>query len=314
MGPAGADHRPVHRSRQPAGHDADPTSRGPTGSASRPQQLSGTYTVTLASSIQSPGRRRARHQPERRRRPAQRDRPAGRHDADHVQLRPTRRWRSPDAEDDHVARSPSPTTSSIQGVTLTLNITYPNDPDLEASLIAPDGDDGPAVHQRRRDRHAGQLHQHDLRRHRDAPRSRTAGRRSSARSSRSSRSSALQRHDSAAGTWTLEIIRTTRRPATTGTLNSWSLTFQKPVSATGLGEPVADQATASFRIFTIDPTNPLSSNTWTAVGPAVDRRRQRPATATRAGSAASRSTRPTRRATPSTSAAPAAASGRRPTS
>ena len=37
---------------------------------------------------------------------------------------------------------------------------------------------------------------------------------------------------------------------------------------TGLGEPVADQSTASFRIFTMDPTNPLSSNTWTAVGPA----------------------------------------------
>ena len=36
----------------------------------------------------------------------------------------------------------------------------------------------------------------------------------------------------------------------------------------GLGEPVADLASESFRIFTMDPTNALSSSTWTAVGPA----------------------------------------------
>ena len=34
------------------------------------------------------------------------------------------------------------------------------------------------------------------------------------------------------------------------------------------GEDIADQATASFRIFTMSPSNAQSHNTWTAVGPA----------------------------------------------
>ena len=55
-----------------------------------------------------------------------------------------------------------------------------------------------------------------------------------------------------------------------GTLSSWSITFQKSVPISGLGEPVADQASLSFRIFTMSPTNRQSSTTWTAVGPASD--------------------------------------------
>ena len=75
------------------------------------------------------------------------------------------------------------------------------------------------------------------------------------------------------GTWTLVLTDSVaNNPAGVGqltqALNNWSLTFQKPLPGTGLGEPVADQSTASFRIFTMDPTNPLASNTWTAVGPA----------------------------------------------
>ena len=56
---------------------------------------------------------------------------------------------------------------------------------------------------------------------------------------------------------------TASQPAT---LNSWSLTFQKAVPSNGLGEPVADRIQSGFRIFTMDPTNPLSSSTWTAMG------------------------------------------------
>ena len=66
------------------------------------------------------------------------------------------------------------------------------------------------------------------------------------------------------GTWSLTI---TDSGTSTGTLTNWSLTLLKKIPNSGLGEPVADQASASFRIFTMDPTNPLSSNTWTAVGP-----------------------------------------------
>src|SRR5207247_70330 len=47
------------------------------------------------------------------------------------------------------------------------------------------------------------------------------------------------------------------------------LTFQKPVLATGLGEAVADQATANFRIFTQAPANAQSHNEFVAVGPAA---------------------------------------------
>jgi subtilisin-like proprotein convertase family protein len=71
---------------------------------------------------------------------------------------------------------------------------------------------------------------------------------------------------SEAGTYTLTI---TNAGSGTGTLTGWSITATpKTTTNTGLGEPVADQTAASFRIFTMDPTNPLSSNTWTAVGPA----------------------------------------------
>jgi subtilisin-like proprotein convertase family protein len=71
------------------------------------------------------------------------------------------------------------------------------------------------------------------------------------------------------GTWTLKIIdNSTSNSPPTGTLNSWSLTIGKGTPTSGLGEPVADQATAGFRIFTLTPTNPQSQTTWTAVGPA----------------------------------------------
>ena len=73
----------------------------------------------------------------------------------------------------------------------------------------------------------------------------------------------------AQGTWTLVINN-----ATSGSggrrlrFNGWSLSFQKPVPTSGLGEPGSDNVNDSFRIFTLDQTNALSSQTWTAVGPA----------------------------------------------
>ena len=71
------------------------------------------------------------------------------------------------------------------------------------------------------------------------------------------------------GTWTLTITNTGTTPTSTGTLNAWSLTAGETVGiGSGLGESVADRTSASFRIFTMDPTNPLSSGLVTAVGPA----------------------------------------------
>ncbi len=71
---------------------------------------------------------------------------------------------------------------------------------------------------------------------------------------------------SSKGAWQLVIVAS--GATNSGTLNNWSLNLSKGLPNTGLGESVADQASASFRIFTMDPTNPVSSNTWTAVGPA----------------------------------------------
>ena len=62
--------------------------------------------------------------------------------------------------------------------------------------------------------------------------------------------------------------RTTRRPDGTGTINSWSLSFQKPVPTSGLGVPGADNINASFRIFNLGQANAMSAEAWTPVGPA----------------------------------------------
>ncbi len=71
------------------------------------------------------------------------------------------------------------------------------------------------------------------------------------------------------GLWKLVIVdASSYYDGLSGTLNSWSLTFQMALPINGMGDQVADQANVSFRIFTLAPTNPQSSNTWTAVGPA----------------------------------------------
>src|SRR5258708_36376013 len=50
-------------------------------------------------------------------------------------------------------------------------------------------------------------------------------------------------------------------------LNSWCLTFKNPVPGSGLGEPVADRAAVSFRIFTFAADNTQSQHAFVAVGP-----------------------------------------------
>ena len=72
----------------------------------------------------------------------------------------------------------------------------------------------------------------------------------------------------AKGTWTLVITNSKTGSGGTGTLNSWSLTFQKPVPTTGLGEPNSDNIDTSFRIFNLGQADAVSSQQWTAVGPA----------------------------------------------
>ena len=76
---------------------------------------------------------------------------------------------------------------------------------------------------------------------------------------------------SAQGTWTLVIQNATAAnggTGATGLLTGWSLSFLKPLPTTGLGEPGSDNANGSFRIFSLGQTDALSSQAWTSVGPA----------------------------------------------
>ncbi len=73
----------------------------------------------------------------------------------------------------------------------------------------------------------------------------------------------------AQGTWTLVIQNAATGSGATGTLNSWTLSFQQPLPTSGLGVPGADNANASFRLFTLGQTASLASQEWTAVGPAA---------------------------------------------
>ena len=72
----------------------------------------------------------------------------------------------------------------------------------------------------------------------------------------------------AKGTWTLVLQNSATGSGATGTLNNWSLSFQNPYPTSGLGLPGADNASTSFRIFTLGQSDALSSQAWSAVGPA----------------------------------------------
>ncbi len=154
----------------------------------------------------------------------------------------------------------------LQGATLSLNISFPNDPDLAAFLTAPDGtivklftkvgnvgptprknfqntvfsDSAATLIQNGAPPFIGQFVP-------QTPLANLIGK-------------------NAKGTWTLTIQNFST--SLVGTLSAWSLGLSKAQSNSGLGETVADQTVASFRLFTLDPTNSTSTTTWTAVGPA----------------------------------------------
>ena len=71
----------------------------------------------------------------------------------------------------------------------------------------------------------------------------------------------------AMGNWTLVLQN--NATSLTGTLNGWSLIFQKPLPTSGMGVPGQDAVGVSFRLFTMSPSNALSSQSWTAVGAAA---------------------------------------------
>ena len=82
---------------------------------------------------------------------------------------------------------------------------------------------------------------------------------------------------SSRGVWTLRVTNHGTNPSTADPnfntnapiqIINWSLTLPHSVPGTGLGESVADRFQAGFRIFTQDPTNSLTRQVWTGVGPA----------------------------------------------
>ena len=97
---------------------------------------------------------------------------------------------------------------------------------------------------------------------------RTVSARSSPRLTRRCRSRRSQGLD-AKGTWTLVVTNATSGSGSVGTFNGWSFSFQKPLPTTGLGEQGSDNVSESFSIFTLGQTDGLSSEQWTAVGPAA---------------------------------------------
>jgi subtilisin-like proprotein convertase family protein len=158
------------------------------------------------------------------------------------------------------------TSTGLPGLTVSLNITYPNDPDLTAVLIAPDGTQIPLFTHVGNGSNRANFTSTTLDDTVNPPASiDVAAAPFFGRFNPETPLSDLKGHASG-GTWTLRI--TNRNPADTGTLSSWSLSFQKPLPTSGLGDPVADRQTFNFQIFNIAPTNPLANDTWTAVGPA----------------------------------------------
>ena len=67
------------------------------------------------------------------------------------------------------------------------------------------------------------------------------------------------------GTWQLEIQNF---GTGTGTINNYALTLPYADSNNGFGEVIADRISTGFRVFIQDPLNPAARSQWTPVGPA----------------------------------------------
>ena len=156
----------------------------------------------------------------------------------------------------------------VQGATVLLNITDPSDPDLTATLVGPDGTTVRLFTNVGNTTSQNQGFQNTV--FDDAgttPIQQGVPPFNQGPYNPQTPLSAFKGHASA-GTYTLFIdnVSTTH----TGKLLNWQLNLLEAVPTTGLGEPIADQFTAHFRIFTLAPTSPLAHDQWTAVGPASE--------------------------------------------
>ena len=160
-----------------------------------------------------------------------------------------------------------PDSYLVQGATVELSILHQNDPDLIATLIAPDGTSvllfsgvgtsGSTPHANFTNTVFDDAATIPIQ---EAATSRGTGIGAGPFNPQLPLST-LDSHGSF-GTWILEI--TSQSSTLNGTLVNWTLSLKSSVEGVG----VANQFTAPFRIFTQDPTNPVSQQSWTAVGPA----------------------------------------------
>jgi subtilisin-like proprotein convertase family protein len=171
---------------------------------------------------------------------------------------------------------------SLAGLIVSLNISYFNDPDLVATLTAP-GPNGRTVTLFKNVGAGGNTANFSNTSLSDtttplapitsggAPFFGTFNPEGSLASFMTDTTGAVQFSQ---GLWTLTITNSGTDPGAIvdaqfpPSLLNWALDFQRPQPSTGLGEPVADRDTVSFRLFNIAPANPLANDTWTAVGPA----------------------------------------------
>ena len=158
----------------------------------------------------------------------------------------------------------SPTPGANQLIQVTINITYPSDPDLQATLIAPDGTRiqlFSEVGAKGTANFTGTTF-NDLGNTRIENGSAPFTSGLNGPYTPQLPLSQLAGHSSG-GVWKLEVVNA---GSSSGTIDSFTLFLPHVVVGTDLGEPVADRGTASFRVFNQDPSQVASTVTYTPVG------------------------------------------------
>ena len=257
----------------------------PTTNLPDPQTLNGTYTVTLASTVKDTLGNALDTNLNAGLYEAQGDNPYGTNvSVNYVASLPSGGAPIPDPNasipDTLLVPITVPDTFLVQGVSVNLTINYPYDPNLTATLLAPgavlnaDGTiSGPSARLFSNDGSNGSAANFTNTTFVSSTNPGVTAISAGGAPFLNGTFDALDpfapfQGIQANGTWYLYIQDAQIKPDA-GTLQSLTLTLQKNVSAasTGLGEPVADQATVSFRIFNDLPTNVQSTNTWTSAGP-----------------------------------------------
>jgi len=150
-----------------------------------------------------------------------------------------------------------------QGTRVQLDIVFPNDPDLQATLVAPDGT---RVRLFTNVGNSGNKRNFSNTVFDDnATTPIQSGGPPFSGFYQPQEALGTLAGKNAKGTWSLEIK--TNSVNRLGTLDSWSLTLQKPLSASGTGQEASDRSVVSFRIHTFELTNPLARAEWVPLGP-----------------------------------------------